>query len=55
MNVVYAGMDFVVTPDQDQWVLLEANTGPEFAWLQAATGAPLIAAMADLLEKGSHP
>jgi D-alanine-D-alanine ligase-like ATP-grasp enzyme len=52
MNLAYAGLDFVVTPDGD-WVFLEANTGPEFGWLEAATGAPLTAAMADLLEKGS--
>ena len=59
MNLAYAGLDFVVTPPDDQgrseWVLLEANTGPEWSWLEAATGAPITAAMADLLEKGTHP
>lgn len=52
MNLVYAGLDFVVTPD-DRWVMLEANSGPQFGWLEAATGAPMVAAMADLLMRGS--
>ncbi|MGH3793556.1 MAG: ATP-grasp ribosomal peptide maturase [Pseudonocardiaceae bacterium] len=51
-NLVYAGLDFVVTPGQD-WVLLEANSGPQFGWLEAVTGAPMVAAMADLLMKGT--
>ncbi|MGH3999842.1 MAG: hypothetical protein ACRDTJ_20550 [Pseudonocardiaceae bacterium] len=32
---------------------LEANSGPQFGWLEAATGAPMVAAMADLLMKGT--
>ncbi|MGQ0774005.1 MAG: ATP-grasp ribosomal peptide maturase [Pseudonocardiales bacterium] len=52
MNLAYAGLDFVVTPD-DRWVLLEANSGPQFGWLEAATGAPMVDAMAELLMKGN--
>ena len=51
-GLVYAGFDFVVTPD-DRWVMLEANTGPQMGWLQAATGAPITDAMATLLAKGT--
>jgi ATP-grasp ribosomal peptide maturase len=51
-NLAYAGFDFVVRPD-DQWVMLEANSGPQFGWLEAATGAPMVAAMADMLTKGA--
>lgn len=51
MNLAYAGLDFVVTPDE-RWVMLEANSGPQFGWLEAATGAPMVAALADLLMKG---
>lgn len=51
-NLVYAGLDFVVTPDE-RWVLLEANSGPQFGWLEAATGAALVDAMADLLMRGN--
>ncbi|MGH3918018.1 MAG: ATP-grasp ribosomal peptide maturase [Pseudonocardiaceae bacterium] len=52
MNLAYAGLDFVVTPDE-RWVMLEANSGPQFGWLEAATGAPMVAALADLLMKGT--
>lgn len=52
MNLSYAGLDFVITPD-DRWVMLEANSGPQFGWLEAATGAPMVAAMADLLMRGN--
>ncbi|HEY2766198.1 MAG TPA: hypothetical protein VGJ13_19625, partial [Pseudonocardiaceae bacterium] len=52
MNLVYAGLDFVVTPD-GRWVMLEANSGPQFGWLEAATGAPMAAAMASLLAEGN--
>ena len=52
MNLAYAGLDFVVTPDE-RWVMLEANSGPQFGWLESATGAPMAAAMADLLMKGN--
>jgi hypothetical protein len=52
MNLAYAGLDFVVTPDE-RWVMLESNSGPQFGWLEAATGAPMVAAMADLLMKGN--
>lgn len=52
MNLAYAGLDFVVTQD-DRWVMLEANSGPQFGWLEAATGAPMVSAMADLLTRGN--
>ncbi len=51
-GLAYAGFDFVVTPD-GEWVMLEANSGPQFGWLQAATGAPIVAAMASMLAKGT--
>ncbi len=53
MNLAYAGFDFVVTPEREDWVLLEANTGPQMGWLEAATGAPMVAAMATMLAKGT--
>lgn len=52
MELAYTAMDFVVTPDRD-WAMLEANTGPQFAWLESATGAPMVSAMANMLAKGS--
>ncbi|MGH3669173.1 MAG: hypothetical protein ACRDSH_00840 [Pseudonocardiaceae bacterium] len=43
----------MVTPD-GQWVMLEANTGPQMGWLEAATGAPIMDTMATLLAKGTR-
>jgi ATP-grasp ribosomal peptide maturase len=51
-GLVYAGFDFVVTP-AGQWVMLEANTGPQLGFVQAATGAPITDALATLLAKGT--
>uniref|UniRef100_UPI003F4922C8 hypothetical protein n=1 Tax=Amycolatopsis sp. CA-096443 TaxID=3239919 RepID=UPI003F4922C8 len=51
-GLAYAGFDFVVTPAGD-WTMLEANTGPQVGWLEAATGAPITNALADLLAKGA--
>lgn len=53
MSLTYTAVDFVVTPD-GRWVMLEANTGPQFAWLEEATGAPMVAAMADVLMRGTR-
>lgn len=50
-SLAYAGFDFVVTP-AGEWVMLEANTGPQMGWLEAATGIPVTDAMATLLAKG---
>lgn len=50
-DLAYAGFDFVVTPLGD-WVMLEANTGPQWGWLQAATHAPIAEAMATMLAEG---
>ena len=50
-QLVFAGIDFVIRPD-GEWVFLEANANPQFGWLEAATGAPMVSAMAALLAKG---
>lgn len=51
-NLAYAGFDFAVTPDKE-WIMFEANSGPQFGWLEAATGAPMVAAMATMLAEGT--
>jgi D-alanine-D-alanine ligase-like ATP-grasp enzyme len=51
-GLVYAGLDFVVTPE-GEWVMLEANSGPQFGWLEASTGIPMTAAMARMLAEGT--
>jgi ATP-grasp ribosomal peptide maturase len=50
-NLAYAGFDFVVRPDRE-WVMLEANSGPQIGWLEAATGTPMVEAMTTMLAKG---
>ncbi|MFI6031889.1 MvdC/MvdD family ATP grasp protein [Amycolatopsis magusensis] len=50
-GLVLAGIDFVVRPD-GRWVFLEANTGPQFGWLAASTGAAMIETLAEVLAKG---
>src|SRR5262249_18132303 len=47
----FAAFDFAVTAE-GEWVFFEANPGGQYGWLQAATGLPIGAAVADLLEKG---
>jgi len=50
-GLAYAGLDFVVTPD-DEWVFLEINAGGQYGWLEAKTGVPLTGYLADVLTKG---
>lgn len=49
----YGAVDFAETPEGDL-VLLELNPNGQFAWLADATGLPMAAAMANVLEKGLH-
>lgn len=48
MGLVYGALDFVVTPT-GRWTFLECNPGGQYGWLEARTGAPVTAALADLL------
>lgn len=49
-DLLYAALDFVVTPDEE-WVFLELNPGGQYGWLEAATGVPLTGYLADLLAR----
>jgi ATP-grasp ribosomal peptide maturase len=53
MHLAMSALDFVVTPGGD-WVMLEANVGPQIGWLEAATGAPMADALARLLAEGNR-
>jgi ATP-grasp ribosomal peptide maturase len=44
----YGAFDMVINPDDD-WVFLECNAGGQFGWIEDAIGAPITAALADLL------
>ncbi|MGI8312214.1 ATP-grasp ribosomal peptide maturase [Saccharopolyspora hattusasensis] len=50
-GLVYGALDFVVT-SAGEWVFLEINPGGQYGWIESYTGAPLTAALADLLMKG---
>jgi ATP-grasp ribosomal peptide maturase len=51
LRINYGAFDFVVDHDQ-RWWWLEVNSGGQYGWIEGATGLPITAAMADLLEKG---
>lgn len=46
-DLLYGAFDFAVT--DDHWYFLECNANGQFGWLEAETGLPVTAAMADLL------
>lgn len=49
LGLLYAAIDFVVDTD-GRWVFIgDVNPGGQYGWLEAATGAPLTATLADLL------
>jgi len=53
MGLMYGALDFVVGPD-GSFAFLECNSGGQFGWLEAHTGAPLTETLADLLAQGAH-
>lgn len=46
-DLLYGAFDFAVT--DDCWYFLECNANGQFGWLEAETGLPITAAIADLL------
>ncbi len=46
-DLLYGAFDFAVT--DDHWYFLECNANGQFGWIEAETGLPITAAMADLL------
>ncbi|MEU1694328.1 ATP-grasp ribosomal peptide maturase [Streptomyces hirsutus] len=49
-RLVFGAFDFAVD-HQGQWWFLECNPSGQWAWLEPETGLPMVAAMADLLER----
>ena len=49
-GLVFGAFDFAVDAE-GQWWFLECNPSGQWAWLQFETGLPMVAAMADLLER----
>ena len=50
-GLAYGAFDFAVDPEGCWW-MLECNSVGQFSWLEDATGLPISAALADLLQKG---
>ncbi|MEU2788480.1 ATP-grasp ribosomal peptide maturase [Streptomyces sp. NPDC007100] len=48
----FGAFDFAVDR-QGRWWFLECNPSGQWAWLEPETGLPMLAAMADLLERGA--
>ncbi|RSO15391.1 ATP-grasp ribosomal peptide maturase [Streptomyces sp. WAC 06725] len=51
-RLVFGAFDFAVDR-QGRWWFLECNPSGQWAWLEPETGLPMVAAMADLLERGA--
>lgn len=51
LDVVYAAVDFIVTPS-GEYVFLEVNPGGQFMWMQYDLDLPLSDTIADLLARG---
>jgi hypothetical protein len=49
----YGTLDFAVTHD-GEWVFLANNPEGDHGWLETRTGAPVTAALADLLAGADH-
>jgi len=50
-SLAYAAIDMIVTPD-GRYVFLECNPSGQYGWVEDMTGAPMTAAMADMLAAG---
>jgi ATP-grasp ribosomal peptide maturase len=51
LGLAYAAVDFAI--EKDRFWFLESNSSGQYGWLEAQTGAPITAALADLLTH--HP
>ncbi|MGH3873352.1 MAG: ATP-grasp ribosomal peptide maturase [Pseudonocardiaceae bacterium] len=50
LGLTYAAVDFAIDTDE-RWVFLESNSSGQYFWLEAQTGAPITAAIVDLLSR----
>jgi glutathione synthase/RimK-type ligase-like ATP-grasp enzyme len=52
LGLAYAAFDFAIDTDEHAW-FLESNGSGQYGWLETQTGAPITAALADLLMEGA--
>jgi ATP-grasp ribosomal peptide maturase len=53
LSLAYAAIDFAIDAD-GQWVFLESNSSGQYFWLETHTGAPITAALSELLAQGAR-
>jgi glutathione synthase/RimK-type ligase-like ATP-grasp enzyme len=49
LGLAYAALDFGIEKDTGRYVFYESNSSGQYGWLESQTGAPITAALADLL------
>lgn len=54
LGLAYAALDFAIEADTGRWVFFESNSSGQYGWLESATGAPIMQALADLLSEGGR-
>jgi hypothetical protein len=56
LGLAYAAVDFAIDAQHRYW-FLDSNSSGQYGWLEAQTGAPITATLADLLTQpsGSRP
>ncbi|MBB5123059.1 30S ribosomal protein S6 modification protein RimK [Streptomyces eurocidicus] len=52
-GLVFGAFDFALAPS-GEWTFIECNPSGQWAWMEPPTGLPMTAALADLLERGTH-
>ncbi|MBC2874735.1 MULTISPECIES: ATP-grasp ribosomal peptide maturase [Streptomyces] len=52
-GLVFGAFDFALTAS-GEWVFIECNPSGQWAWMEPPTGLSMTAALADLLERGTH-
>ncbi|WP_424891248.1 hypothetical protein [Streptomyces sp. XH2] len=52
-ELVFGAFDFALARS-GEWTFIECNPSGQWAWMEPPTGLPMTAALADLLERGTH-
>lgn len=52
-GLVFGAFDFTLSTG-GEWTFIECNPSGQWAWMEPPTGLPMTAALADLLERGTH-
>lgn len=53
LSLRFGSLDFVITPERREWILLEVNPNGQWAWIQEKTELPIATAIAEALQKGA--